>query len=411
MLYRSSLLISDASHQGNELKKRSEKNQKRQRRSNLTNILAIRFRGFDPDAILTVLNRYFGWFFSVPVFLLTLLLALGAFGLVVTHWEVFQNRLPSFQEFFASKNWIWLFLTLAATKVLHEFGHGLSCKRLGGQCHEMGVMFLVLTPCLYCNVSDAWTLPSKWKRIFIAAAGMYVELVLASICTFVWWFSQPGILNMLALNVVFVCSVSTLLFNANPLLRYDGYYILSDLMEIPNLRQKATTILRQTLGKWVLGLPSVEDPFLPQRRKWLFVFYSVAAAAYRWFITFSIFFFVYKLLEPYGFKIVGQAIAMMALYGLLGHPLVQLVKFLSVPGRLYAVKPVRFAVSMAIAAAVLAGILMIPVPHYVRCSFYVQPANGAKVLWKFPAESPRGTAIPINELKRDNQFCNSSIPT
>ena len=81
---------------------------------------------------------------------------------------------------------------MAVVKVLHEFGHGLSCKHFGGECHEMGVMLLVFTPCLYCNVSDSWMLPNKWHRAAIGAAGMYVELFLASIATFVWWFSEPG---------------------------------------------------------------------------------------------------------------------------------------------------------------------------------------------------------------------------
>ncbi len=176
------------------------------------------------------------------------MVGLGAAGLLVTQFEAFQNKLPAFEEFFAAKNWIWLAIVMALTKVFHEFGHGLACKKFGGQCHEMGVMLLVLTPCLYANVSDSWLLPSKWKRAFIAAAGMYVELVLASVAVFVWWFSQPGMINQLALNIVFISSVSTILFNANPLLRYDGYYILSDLLEIPNLRSKgdhhSATLLR-----------------------------------------------------------------------------------------------------------------------------------------------------------------------
>ena len=162
------------------------------------------------------------------------------------------------------------------TKILHEFGHGLSCKHFGGECHEIGVMFLVLTPCLYCNVSDSWMLPNRWHRAAIGAAGMYVELVLASICTFIWWFTEPGPLNYICLNVMFISSVSTVMFNANPLLRYDGYYILSDILEIPNLRQKASTILNRKLGKWCLGLEEPEDPFLPKRKQWLFATYTVA---------------------------------------------------------------------------------------------------------------------------------------
>ena len=178
------------------------------------------------------------------------------------------------------------------TKVLHEFGHGLSCKHFGGECHEMGVMMLVLTPCLYCNVSDSWMLPNRWHRAAIGAAGMYVELVLASICTFIWWFTEPGPLNYICLNVMFICSVSTVMFNANPLLRYDGYYILSDVLEIPNLRQKASTILNRKLGAWCLGLEEPEDPFLPKRHQWLFALFTVASAVYRWVVTFSILVFL-----------------------------------------------------------------------------------------------------------------------
>ena len=100
---------------------------------------------------------------------------------------------------------------------------------------------------------------------------MYVEVCLASICTFIWWFSQPGLVNQLALSTIFVCSVSTVMFNANPLLRYDGYYILSDLVEIPNLRQKASSILNHKLGAWCLGLEEPDDPFLPQRNQVFFV--------------------------------------------------------------------------------------------------------------------------------------------
>ena len=191
---------------------------------------------------------------------------------------------------------------------------------------------------------------------------MYVELVLASIAVFVWWFSSPGIVNQLALNLIFVSSVSTILFNANPLLRYDGYYILSDLLEIPNLRSKATSILQRTFGELVLGIEAKDDPFLPAKRQWLFGLYSIAAASYRWLITFSIFWFVYQVLEPYGFKIIGQMIAMSAIYGLVGIPLVKLYKFFSIPGRFGTVKPVRATISAVVFALLLAAILLIPIP-------------------------------------------------
>ena len=408
MLYRSSLLVSDAPNQGNELLKRGEKTRKAERRQSLTNILSIRYKGFDPDTLLESMNRYVGWFFTWPTFVLVLLLGICASALLITQFEAFQNKLPAFDEFFAAKNWIWLAMVMGVTKVFHEFGHGLACKKFGGECHEMGVMLLVLTPCLYANVSDSWLLNSKWKRAFIAAAGMYVELVLASIAVFVWWFSTPGMVNQLALNVIFVSSVSTLLFNANPLLRYDGYYILSDLLEIPNLRSKATSILQRTCGTLLLGIDAKPDPFLPTRNRWMFGLYSVAAASYRWLITFSIFWFVYRVLEPYGFKVIGQMIALSAIYGLLGIPLVKLYKFFSVPGRLSTVKPIRATVTAGVLACLLGAIMMIPIPHHVYCSFYVTAENAHNIFVDVPGTLDAIHVQPNRMVREDEPIISLS---
>ncbi len=403
MLHRSCLVVSDEPGQGVALRERGRKRRLQQWRASLTNILAFRLKGFDPDRLLTFLDRYTGWFFTWPATLVVLFAAIVAAGLVLSQFETLTNRLPGFHEFFSSSNWFWLAATIALSKILHEFGHGLACKRFGGRCHEMGVMFLVMTPCLYCNVSDAWMLPDKWKRAFIAAAGMYVELVLVVLAVFVWWFSHPGLVNQLALNMIVVTSVSTLLFNANPLLRYDGYYILADLLEIPNLRQKAGSVLTRMLADWCLGIPARPDPFMPTRRKWLFVSYSLAAVLYRWLITFTIFWFLYKLFEPYGLKVIGQGIALMAIWGLIGMPLVKLFRFFSVPGRMLAVKPVRLLVSCGVVGSVVAVVLFLPVPHYVRCCFYLQPQDVDNLYVELP-----GTIQAI--YRRANEMVNEGEP-
>ena len=271
MLHNSGLVIASAPGQGAQLKRRRDERKRKELVGKLSNVLMIRFKGIDPERLL---NFLYGlppvrWFFSTPALVLCLLLCAAAGTLIAVEFDVFRSKLPSFQAFFAAENWLLLAAVLGCTKVLHEFGHGLSCKHFGGECHEMGVMILVLTPCLYCNVSDSWMLPNRWHRAAIGAAGMYVEVVLASICTFIWWFTEPGPLNYVCLNIMFVSSVSTILFNANPLLRYDGYYILSDLMEVPNLRQKASKLLNRKLGQYCLGLEEPEDPTLPQRNQWL----------------------------------------------------------------------------------------------------------------------------------------------
>jgi putative peptide zinc metalloprotease protein len=293
---------------------------------------------------------------------------------------------------------------LGVTKVLHEFGHGLACTNFGGECHEMGIMVLVLTPCLYCNVSDSWMLPSKWHRAAIGAAGIYVEIVLSSICTFLWWFSEPGLFHNLCLNVMFISSVSTIVFNANPLLRYDGYYILSDLLEIPNLRQKATSILSRKLSEWCLGMEPPEDPFLPQRNQVLFAIYSIAAAGYRWVVAFSICWFLYKLFLSYDLKIVGQIVVLMSLYGLLIMPLYQVGKFFYVPGRIEQVKKPRFYTSLGVVVALLLAVFLVPLPNSVICTLEIQARDAQPVYVDVAGEAISLDVVPGQQVVAGQQL-------
>ena len=389
MLFRSGLLVSDAPGQGQQLADRCNERRRQKWFSTLSSLMSLRFRGFDPDRMLTRLDRWAGWLFSLPAAVGAAVLVLGALLLLAAEFDVFRARLPSFQQFFAVQNWLLLAVTLAITKVLHEFGHGLACKRFGGECHEMGLMLLVFTPCLYCNVTDSWMIRSKWRRAAVGAAGMYVELILAALCTFVWWFSEPGMVNGVCLNVMFVCSVSTLLFNANPLMRYDGYYILSDLLEIPNMRQKAATVLRRKLGSWLLGLREPADPFLPRRRVWLFALYSVASSVYGWLVSLSIFWFLYRVLEPHGLKLVGQLLAASMVGTLVLLPLWRAGRFFMAPGRVRGVNMFRAAVSISVVVAALACVLLVPLPRYVVCSLEVQPQGAASVYVEVPGELTR----------------------
>ncbi|HEX5105348.1 MAG TPA: HlyD family efflux transporter periplasmic adaptor subunit [Pirellulaceae bacterium] len=386
MLHRSNLLVSTAPGQGEQLHRRSQEQKNKQRLAALASFLALRFRGVDPDRFLAWLVRRAGWLFSLPAAIFAALLVFSAVLLVAAEFDTFRARLPAFEAFFAVQNWFWLAAVLCVTKILHELGHGLACKRFGGECHELGVMLLVFTPCLYCNVSDSWMVPSRWRRAAIGAAGMYIELILASLATFVWWFTEPGLVNHLALNVMFVCSVSTLVFNANPLMRFDGYYILADLLEIPNLRQKAQAVIQRKLGAWLLGLRERPDPLLPTRHQWLFAAYSVASAVYMWLVSLSIFWFLYRVLEPYGLKIVGQMLGLAMIFTLIVLPFVRLIRFLVQPARAETVNKSRAAISLGSIAAASAVVLLVPLPYYVSCGFEIQPREASSVYVDVPGE-------------------------
>ena len=398
MLHRSGLVIAGVGDQGKQLLKRRRERRRKELLNAVANILCIRFKGFDPERFLNWSYPYVRWFYHPAVVSCCILLGLAAVTLVTVQFHVFSSRLPAFHEFFSLSNAFLLSITLGIIKVLHEFGHGMTCKHFGGECHEMGIMILVLTPCLYCNVSDSWMLPNKWQRAAIGAGGMYIELILASIATFIWWYSEPGLLNHICLNAMFVCSVSTVIFNANPLLRYDGYYILADVAEIPNLRQKATTILSRKMGEWFLGLEQPDDPFLPERNQVFFALYSVAAAIYRWFVVFSILFFLYKIFQPYRLERIGQIIAMASLWGLLVMPLYQLGKFFYVPGRIEKVKKPRMYISIVTAVALLAAAAFVPLPHSVMATLEVQ-ARRAEQVYVNVAEG--GTLVEVRKKAGD----------
>ena len=363
--HQNGLIVAATPNQGEELLKRGKKRQRKEFTQKLANILAIKFKGIDPDALLTFLYPFVRWCFHPLTLFAGLFLCLAAVTLILVQFETFQAKLPGMYSFFSPVNILCLGLTLTFIKLLHEFGHGLTAKHFGGECHELGIMILVLTPCPYVNVSDSWLLPNKWHRMAITAAGIWVELVLAAFFTFVWWFSEPGLLHYLALNVMFVASLGTLLFNMNPLLRFDGYFLLADYLEIPNLRQKASKITTQKCSQWFLGMDPPNDPFLPAKNHGWFAFYSIAAVCYRWVIMASILFFIYTLFKHYELIIIGQALAAMSLFSLIVMPVYKVIKFFWIPGRIYKVKAIRFYSSLGLFVAVLAFLVFLPLPHTV----------------------------------------------
>jgi putative peptide zinc metalloprotease protein len=403
MLHRSGLVISNSPGQGKALRERGRVKKNKETMGKFANLFAIRYRGFDPERILNAILPWLGWMFTVPALIFFVLLLGSASLLLASQYETVYARLPTFQQFFAADRWIILAATMAIVKVIHEFGHGLSCKKFGGECHEIGFMLLVFTPCLYCNVSDSWMLPNKWKRVWIGAAGIYVEMILASIAAFVWWFTEQGTtINDLCLNMMFLNVVSTIMVNGNPLLRFDGYYILMDALEIPNLRQKSTEVLKRSFQKTCLGLELQDDPFLPTRGKFYFALFTVASSIYRWVVVFSICWFVIKVLEPYGLQSIGRMVAVVGFFGLVAQPIMQTWKFCRTPGRLSKVKRTPLLVSLGIAAVVITGVCYVPLPHHIDCAFEIHPSQAGAVY--------AGTPGRIKQTAKPNDLVEEGDP-
>jgi len=394
MLHQAGLVLSDRPGQGAELYRQAAQRRRWRLAAGAANLLAIRFRGVNPDAFLDRLLPYGGWIFSRHAVYIGCLMIFLALVSVVVHLDLFLARLPGFWEFFRLGNVPALMVVLAGMKVCHELGHALVCKRLGGSCTELGLMLLVFTPCLYCNVSDAWVWKSKWHRAAVSAAGIYVELLLASLATFLWWWTEPGLLQQLALAAMLLGSVNTVFWNGNPLLRYDGYYVLADLVETPNLHQKASAMVGRLAGRWLLGLPTVEDRLLPLRYRGWLVLYGIAAWVYRWFMLAGILWFLYRAWEPVRLQVVGQALAGATLVGLIGWPGYRMVRFFRTPGATGRINRRRVLLSLAGISLLSLAALAIPLPHYVTCPVEIRPAGASAVYVEVPGRLVRIAVRP-----------------
>lgn len=362
-LLNAGLVQHESSRAAEELLESRKKQRRIQRIATLTNILYIKIPVIDPDRILTWMHRYLFWIFTRWFFGLSLALMLAAVSLVATHFNTFYEKLPYYHEFFAFQTVLYMWISLGIVKIIHEFGHGLSCKAFGGECHEMGFLLMCFSPAMYCNVSDSWTLPNKWKRIIISFAGIYVELIIASIATFVWWYT-PGrpFINNIALCLMTLCSISTIVFNANPLMRFDGYYMLADWLEIPNLRDRANRYLSSLFKEHCLGMEVQPEPYMLLSRKILFVSYAIVSYIYRWVVTFSIIYTLSNFLNPYKLGALSNLLALAALTSLVGWPVYRAIKAYRQRGRLPDMKKNRVMITGAVIALLLAAFLFLPLP-------------------------------------------------
>lgn len=401
------LARNDSPQLGKQLLERRGKRRRREWMQRLMNLLAIKVPVFDPETILTGMLRYTRWIFTTTFAVASVAVMLAALMLVATHFEEFRSKLPDYKEFFSPKNLVWMWVTLGVVKVIHEFGHGLSCKAFGGEVHEMGLLLLCFSPSLYCNVTDAWTMPGKWRRITISAAGIYVELMVAAIATFVWWNTTDNyFLHQLSLSLMVVCSISTVMFNGNPLLRYDGYHVMADWLEIPNLSQRSSQFLLRTVQEHCLGIEVPPEPYMATGRKVLFVTYAIASYVYRWVVTFSIIWFFYQFLKPYKLGSLGGLIAVAALSSMIGMPIYHLIESLRKRGRLPDMKQWRVTVSLCAVGVVLLLFFFLPLPvSRVRQTglVQVQPEYITRVHVPVPAVGERTPGVLLEVHVKDGQ--------
>jgi putative peptide zinc metalloprotease protein len=330
---------------------------------------------------------------------LTLGLALLAFpGAIWCITSGFERIETEYLFFFNLENLLYLWITIALAKLIHEFAHAYMAKSFGLHVPQMGVAFLIFFPCLFCNTTDAWQLADRKQRIAISGAGILVEGALAIACAYIWYFTDPGIVNSLAFYLMATSFISTVVFNGNPLMRFDGYFMLMDYLRLPNLSTRALAYIKYLFMNRVLGISLIPNPATSIREVFIFTIYGISAFCYRIFLYMSIALGVYYRFD----KALGILLGALAVALFVVRPLVKGAKRIYKERKEIHPRPGGVAVFSGI-LCVLIVILVTPISGKSDYPCYVASAKVQKLT--VPLETSvakvfirEGTAVSKGDL-------------
>jgi putative peptide zinc metalloprotease protein len=372
LLHFADALRCDVSPDTVEILRRCQRRERAEWWRRFANPLAFRIPLVDPDEFLSRWVHLARPLFGRAAAAVWLGLVGGAVVLATAHWRELSENAA--EQLLDPRNLLLLWLVYPLMKALHELGHAFAAKVFGGAVHEMGVLLLVFVPVPYVDASSASVLPEKWKRVVVGSAGVAVEIFLAALSLLVWLYTEPGIVRSIAYDAMWIGGASALLFNGNPLLRFDGYYVLSDLVEIPNLRARSNQYLAYLTLHHGFGLTKVRCPASSRGEAPWFVAYGIAAWAYRLVVVLAIALFVSTRFFTLGILLAALCVGLQVV-----APLLRGVAFVLTSPRL---SPRRgrasalSAVGLGTAALLLIGI---PLPLYTRAEGVVWPPEGAQV--------------------------------
>ncbi len=342
-----SLPVNDA----DSLYARFERRRRLEARAKVLGFLFLRVPLVNPDHFLDRTVRYVAPLFTRTALIAWALLMLVALAVVIARWNDLSAPILAM---ISGDRLVLLWFTLIGLKVIHEFGHAYACKVFSGRVPEMGAFFILFTPCAYVDATDSWSFASRTKRIIVALAGMYFESIVGAVALFVWAMTSESTLNTIAYQTVMLSTIVTIGFNINPLMRYDGYYILSDLVNIPNLRSRATEAFRAFLKRLAIGIRS-EDGLTPRLRR-LLIPLGFAFSVYKSLLLLSI-----SALIATKIYFLGIAIALFYVGSTLAKHGVGLVRYLLFSDETRPARPRAVAVFILIFVVLPACALLIPV--------------------------------------------------
>lgn len=320
-------------------------------------ILSFKVSVFNPDRFLNRAMPYAKFLFTRSFFVVWCLLVAVCVGIVWTRRDAFSDSLSGL---LAASNIPILWSTLIVLKALHEFGHGFACKNYGGHVPDMGAMFMMGTPCAYVDASSSWSFSRRWPRVVVGLGGMYFESLAAIIAVFIWASTGPGVVNSIMHQVIVLASVVTIGFNINPLMRYDGYYIMGDLLGLPNLRQMAIKRVQGLVKHYLFGLPKPNTDMTWSLKAILTVF-GTLASLYKISITIGLCTVIALKLYWVGL-IMGGVMMATTIFGLVSKA----CKYLWFSKELAHVRPRAIACSVVLLASGPLVLIFAPVPGQVE---------------------------------------------
>jgi putative peptide zinc metalloprotease protein len=377
-LYFANLLQYEAGSDTAQLFKRHERTRQRETRAKLLNVMFMRFPLLDPDQFLIKTLQLAKAIISPLGALIWLVVVGTAVKLVIENWDVLREQT---QGVLAPSNLFLLYAGMVLVKTVHEFGHAYFCRRFGGEVHVMGIMLMIFTPMPYVDATSSWGFRKRWQRVMVGAAGMIVEIFVAALATFVWANTGPGTLHSLAYNMMFVASVSTVIFNINPLLRYDGYYILSDLLEIPNLYQKSLQHLKYLAERYLFAVKKSESPTHFKREKTWLTVYGISSNIYRIIVFSGILLFVADR-----FLLIGILMAAVCAISWVMVPVIRFLKYLASSPNLERQRIRAVAVSTVGLAVLILAFNIIPFPNHFRAPGVLKSREWTEVVNESPGQ-------------------------
>ncbi len=354
-LHQSNILQLDLPPDIQELQRRYSKRKRQKFWQSIKSPLSIRIPLIDPENFLQRTYPFIGFIFSRWMWLAWLLLILSAVVLAGMQWQPLTNNMAD--QILSTENLLILWWVYPLVKLVHEFGHAYAVKHWGGEVHEMGIMFLIFMPIPYVDASSASSLSDKRPRMLISSMGMITELALGAVAMIIWTLVEPGMVRAIAYNVMLIAGISTLLMNGNPLLRYDGYYIFADWLEIPNLGKRSNQYIAYLAQRYFLGMKDARSPVHAKGEAAWMGFYSIAAYFYRIFLAFTIALFVATQ-----FFLIGVVLALWSLWSSLVMPLVKITKTLLSDAKFRAHRQRAWSWIGSIVAVLILFIFIIPMP-------------------------------------------------